>query len=270
MVVRIVRAGKTTRFEHYDLAPRKGASIYRLDDEHYVVLSTGEIREYVHSENRGDNNADAYRRLRLSMRDMRDVVNANAIDGTDILWVTLTYAENMTDRVQLYEDYRRYWQRFKRWLLKNGGVIPEYVVAAEPQERGAWHLHCLYFFHGCKAPWVDNDKLRNIWGHGFVKIDKVNTDVITNIGAYLSAYMTDTLKGGKKNKGGRLKLYPPRMRFWRASRGAYRPSVEWVSDEEAEIKKDSPSMGVLSYHSKKIIKLRDGRSISLVYDHYTA
>lgn len=269
MVVRVVKAGDTIRYEHYDIAPKKGASVQRIDADHYMVLSTGEIREYIRSENRADIAADAYRRLRLSMRDMRDVVNANAISGTDILWITLTYAENMQDQERLYQDYRRFWQRFKRWLARAGATVPEYVVAAEPQERGAWHMHCLYFFHHGSAPWVPNEELQKIWGHGFVKVDKINTDVITNIGAYLSAYLSDTLTNeGKKNKGARLRLYPPRMRFWRASRGAYRPTVEWMSEEEAEIKKGSPA-ATLGYQGTKKVKLRNGRAMTIFYEHYT-
>ena len=48
----------------------------------------------------------------------------------------LTYAENMTDTRQLYEDYFRFWKRFTYWCKKNGHTKPEYITVQEPQGRG--------------------------------------------------------------------------------------------------------------------------------------
>lgn len=276
MITKVVRAGPITRYETYSIDPRHGPGAVRLDADRYMVVSTGEIGEYTHAAHRAD--GDAIKRLRQSMRDLRDVINANVADPQDIAWATLTYADNMTDPVQLYQDHRRYWQRLKRYLSSRGAAIPEYVVAAEPQGRGAWHLHCLYFFPRGARPYIPNDDLARIWGHGYTTIDRVNTRAgqdVDNIGVYLSAYLTDTVAdtsdpGDKRKsviKGGRLHMYPPRMRFWRASRGAARPTVEWMEDERA--KKDRPSAGTLAYHSTAHVRLPSGQEITITYDHYS-
>ena len=102
-------------------------------------------------------------------------------------WVTLTYRENMQDSRRLYEDFRRFWQRFKRWCASSGFAIPEYITIAEPQARGAWHLHGIFVFPGV-APYIPPDDFARLWGQGFIKVKAVTGD---NLGAYFSAYLTD-------------------------------------------------------------------------------
>lgn len=51
----------------------------------------------------------------------------------------------------------------------------------EPQGRGAWHCHLLYIFDLVKAPYIANKTLSDLWGHGFVKISKL--DNVDNVGA---------------------------------------------------------------------------------------
>lgn len=268
MVTRIVRCGRIVRTEQYRYYPGHEASIIRLDADRYMVRSTGEIRNYDHADNRSD--GKAYMALRRSMRDLRDVINSNVEDPQDIQWVTLTYADNMTCVEQLYEDHRRYWQRYIRYLGGISAPRPEYITAVEPQERGAWHMHTLYFFPRGSRPWVPNDDLARLWGHGYVMIDRLRDDLlgVTNVGAYLTAYLTDVVRDGKSVKGGRLHLYPPRMRYWRASRGIKRPVVEWVSDDDAD-KIISPAVGSarLTWESVND-RLIDGHHQSIRYRQY--
>ena len=99
----------------------------------------------------------------------RHGINANLTEPEKALWVTLTYAENMRDAKQLYEDFRRFWQRFRYYLDKHKHPTAEYITAAEPQARGAWHLHCLFLFFPEKAPFIPNSDMAQIWRHGFTK-----------------------------------------------------------------------------------------------------
>jgi hypothetical protein len=92
----------------------------------------------------------------------------------------------MCDPAQLYEDYRRFWQRFKYYLNKQGHPPADYIIAAEPQGRGAWHLHCLFLFPG-KAPFIPNTDIAKIWGHGFTKTQSLKG--VGNPGLYLTAYL---------------------------------------------------------------------------------
>lgn len=114
----------------------------------------------------------------------------------------------MTDPVRLYEDYRRFWQRFKYYLRKQGHPAVEYIIAAEPQGRGAWHLHCLFLFS-----------------------DAVNT------GQFKATQLAKTKDKSKSViKGARLNLYPPGFNLYRSSRGIKRPEVWQITEREAQAK----------------------------------
>ena len=186
-----------------------------------------------------------------SLRKLRDLINANMENPETGLWVTLTYRENMTDPERLYEDYRRFWQRFKYYLSKQGQPSVEYIIAAEPQGRGAWHLHSLFLFSE-KAPFIPNADIARIWGQGFTKTKSLKG--IGNPGLYLTAYLGDMelseaittgqfqagrlaeTRDKKKTviKGARLKLYPPGFNLYRFSRGVKRPEVWQTAEQEAQ------------------------------------
>lgn len=224
-------------------------AIKKLSAEKFIDLRTGEVKEICHTENRAEDKAS----VAQSLRKLRDLINANLVDQDTALWVTLTYAENMRDPKRLYEDYRCYWQRLRYYLNKRGYPSVEYIAAAEPQGRGAWHLHCLFLFPG-KAPFIPNDNLARIWGHGFTKTKSLKG--VDNPGLYLTAYLGDmelteaVSTGATKGriveaettdehgqwqkkaiiKGARLRLYPPGFNLYRCSRGVKRP-VTWTTTE---------------------------------------
>lgn len=209
-----------------------------IDANHYMNLDTGEIGEFERcSESRVDNT----KVLRKTFKALRSLINTNCTDPWKLRWITLTYAENMQDTERLYKDFGNFMKRFRRRFGKC-----EYISVAEPQERGAWHLH-LIAIYACAAPFIPNDQLRECWGHGFVRVQSLKD--IDNIGAYLSAYLADlptdgtsgelkTCKDGSTKrivKGGRLSMYPVGMNIYRCSRGIKRPVEFWVegpSDEE--------------------------------------
>ena len=175
-------------------------------------------------------------------------------------WCTLTYAENMTDPKQLYKDFQQFNQRFQYYCKQHNYGKPEYIVMMEPQGRGAWHAHLLYIWKNMKAPYISNDDFRKLWGHGFVRIKKL--DNVDNVGAYLTAYLGDMEineidnkfdyigseckeievdEDGKKIKkafvkGARLDLYPSNFNMIRCSRGIKRPVSEMMSQDTAKEK----------------------------------
>lgn len=255
---------------------------YKLDADHYVDTRTGEVRETVHTTNRAEDKAS----VAQSLRKLRDLINTTLVDPETALWVTLTYPENMTDPVRLYEDYRRFWQRLRYYLDKQGHPPAEYITAAEPQGRGAWHLHCLFLFPG-KAPFIPNADIARVWGHGFTKTKRLTG--IDNPGLYLTAYLgdmelTEALSSGVKRgrlaetestdadgqrlrkavvKGARLRLYPPGFNLYRFSRGVERPVVSWTTEAEAqEVIGDAP----LTY--EKTIRVTDGAGDTLNIINY--
>lgn len=214
----------------------QGCHAIKADAGHWVDPETGEVFEYEkHSERRTDNTQE----LLKSFATIRALINTNCTNPEQIRWITLTYAENMTDTKRLHNDFRKFWQRFKRrW----GDA--EYINVVEPQGRGAWHIHLIAIWDGV-APFVPNDELRKCWGQGFVKVNAVRSDV-DNLGAYLSAYLADVEvpkgesgtykdvngKSKKFKKYGRLGMYPAHMNIYRTSRGIKRPDEFWAEGKE--------------------------------------
>ena len=69
-----------------------------------------------------------------------------------------------------------------------------YSVVVEFQERGAVHYHIVFY----NLPYLKSDKLAEIWGNGFVKINKI--DDVDNVGAYVTKYMSKDL-GDERLRG---------------------------------------------------------------------
>ena len=139
---------------------------------------------------------------------------------------------------------------------KRGCPSAESIIAAEPQGRGAWHLHCLFLFPG-KAPYIANADMAKLWGQGFTKTKSLKG--VDNPGLYLTAYLgdlelTETISAetysagrlaetedgqGEKQKkpiikGARLYMYPSGFNLYRCSRGVKRPKVQRMSEREAQ------------------------------------
>lgn len=246
-IVTIKKCGNILEIRHMRCTPV--ISIQKIDSCTYLDLRTGEVKQISSKVNRAQNKAS----VAQSLRNLRDLINANLANSENALWVTLTYAANMNDPIRLYEDFRRFWQRFQYYLKKHNHPSAEYIIAAEPQGRGAWHLHCLFFFRG-RAPFLPNAEIARIWRHGFTKTHSLKN--IDNPGLYLTAYLGDmelgeamtaghmkgTLKeaiahdGQKKAivKGSRLWMYPAGFHLYRYSRGIQKPEIFRTTEEEAQ------------------------------------
>lgn len=259
--------------------------IQRVSADNYIDLRTGEMCEY----QRAENKSECYMSVRKSMRTLRNILNANCLNESSLLWVTLTYAENMTDTERLYNDYKNFWKRFKYHCQKNNITVPEYISVIEPQGRGAWHCHTMLIFPE-KAPFLDNNTvIAKLWGHGFTKTKAVHG--VDNIGAYFSAYLADLpideaqtlgLKGevlekavdasGKTEykkfvKGARLALYPAGMNIFRTSRGIARPTETDLSGiSAAELEKEKASSGKLTF-SNTVAILSDDDEVRNIITH---
>lgn len=226
-------------------------NIQLIDKDHYLNIKSGEIIECNHIANRSESKFQ----VGQSLKRLRDIINSNIIDTNQWKWVTLTYKDNMRDTNQLYRDFKCF---IKKMRYRYNKYNLSYIIACEPQARGAWHIHLLLGFNDI-APFVPNETIETIWGNGFTKTTKL--DHIDNIGAYLTAYLgdmelTDTnikemIENGlhlSKNdikqvteidgiklkqpksfiKGGRLYMYPPKFNLYRCSRDIKRPIVSKV------------------------------------------
>lgn len=243
--------------------------IKKISATQYLDLRTGQVCDFCASDTRADN-VDS---LRKSFKQLRSLINCNATDNKCIHWVTLTYAENMTDTKRLLTDFDKFWKRFRRYCTKCGYDIPEYITAIEPQQRGAWHIHALILWRS-KRPYIDNNAVfQPMWGQGFTKIQGV-PDGCDNLGAYLSAYLADMAlsedsddKSGKKyQKGARLRLYPVGVNIYRHSRGVQRPTSERLNPEDAE--KEKASSGKLTFMCSYTVTDDDGRERIISKSYY--
>lgn len=258
-----------------------------LDKDHYIYLDTGEVFECNHIDNR----AESKFQVGQSLKRLRDYINTNVVEPNNCKWVTLTYAKNMQDTKKLYNDFKNFIRRFKEQY----GHI-EYIVAMEPQARGAWHCHCIIIFDKV-APFIPNATIEKLWQQGFTKTTKL--DNIDNIGAYLTAYLGDMefteeniqelqkqglnvsqmalkevneIEGIKLKepksfiKGGRLYMYPPKFNLYRISRGIKKPKKEYYSYHVAKEK-----AGLFEPTYSKSIKLTDTDNSftnKIIYEYY--
>lgn len=274
MPVKVIEMGNVIEIQY--MSRRNGKQTIQMlkGGEQYIDLGTGEIKDVVHHNTR----ADQYKSLYRTFRNVRAIINSNVTDVKKVKWITLTYAENMQDTKRLYEDFKKFNQRFQYYIKNLGYNKVEYIVMCEPQGRGAWHCHLLYIFDTI-APFIPNNELERLWGHGFTKTKKL--DDVDNVGAYLTAYLGDmevqqalddnadefqrcvdgnaTIKsieidGDKKYyiKGARLSLYPANFNMYRCSRGIKRP-VEYMDYLENAEKK--VSAGTLTY--EKTVEIID-------------
>ena len=247
-----------------------GATIMPISKDEYVLLSSGEVRQF---ENHAANRAENIRNLEKTMRTLSELINANiSPDNAECCrFITLTYRENMTDSERLYHDFRNFNKRFKRHMEQLGHSY-EYIVSVEAQGRGAFHLHCIFIF-AKKAPYIENSLLAEMWGLGFVSVKAID-EHIDDIGKYLTAYLTDIAAddadfsaelaggqvkevdaGGKSKriiKGARLKLIPAGMRLYRYSKGIKKPTVKTLPYGEALQRLSSDGYSKVSEYALEI------------------
>lgn len=197
-----------------------GATIKKLDKDHYCILRTGEIKEFQKDKTKDKSKDD----LRKTFNRLRQLIRTNFVkDGSNQLFITLTYAENMTDEKRLYNDFDKF---FKKLKYKFKGHKLDYIAVMEPQERGAWHVH-LMLKSNQSILYIDNKELAKIWGFGYTDTQRLKSD---DVGSYYVAYFTDILAESKnaksekkRKKGARLSMYPKGFKFYRTSRGIKKP-----------------------------------------------
>lgn len=253
-------------------------TVLKLNKDEYLVLSTGEIKEVNKSHCRSDNKSSLYK----TFRKLRYLINNNFTGKDNELFITLTYKENMTDTNRLYDDFRKFIQRFKYKFSYLGKF--DYLDIVEPQGRGAWHHHLLIKFLDLQSVFIEHDKLSSVWGLGFIKIKKIKN--IDNVGAYLTAYMADIpledypsdsvfsdfdiIEKKVDNidkkfiKGGRLSFYPSGMNLYRKSKGISFPEKKVCKygkfKEEYE--------GLNSVYESSVFLDIDGYQNTIKYEHY--
>lgn len=187
--------------------------------------------------------------LKKSFKWNRDIINCNFTGDNNELFLTLTYRDRKRgkDIKAVNADFDRFIKRIKRKThVSTANLV--WFSALEPQADGTWHLHCLLKWQDRKRIFIANAKLAKLWGCGFTKTTAINN--ITNIGAYLTAYLTNIIIDPTANnmakestkwtthhehmveKGGRLGYYRAFTHVGRHSRNCKQPQTFYMSADQ--------------------------------------
>lgn len=175
--------------------------------------------------------------LMRARRDLRRIVNANVGQwGDDVTckFVTLTFKDNVTDLDMANYEFKKFIQRLNYEVYCKKCSNLKYTVVPEFQERGSIHYHVIFY----NLPFIKNDVLSQIWGNGFIKINKI--DDVTNVGAYVCKYLT------KGNDDYRLRG----RKCYFNSRGLKKPVEKYFDYDEVEKIKESLPIEAMIYKSE--------------------
>ncbi len=172
---RLVLSGNVLEYYEYEKPIVKGLK---------MKLIGRAASAFTSEETKAENRKKTAQRSRITVR---RYANANPQLSK---FLTLTFAENQQDlavaRYELDKFLKRVKTRYKDL---------QYICVVEFQVRGAIHFHML-----CNLPYVSAEELAELWGNGFIKINRI--DNVDNVGAYITKYMTketfDERLAGKK------------------------------------------------------------------------
>lgn len=223
-IVKMISCGDVKEIIYSSIVSHNLVNYKKISGNEMLDLTSGEIIRCKISDSREDNIVS----LRKTISRLRNLINCNFFGADNELFITMTYHENMTDYKRLYRDFDRFYKRLK---YKFKDIEFCYISVVEPQERGAWHIHLLLKAINKDYLYIDNSVIADLWGQGFCKTQRLNA--VDNVGAYLSAYLTDLVdEKGNKKKGERLYLYPSGINLYRCSRNCKRPVEKKVVYDE--------------------------------------
>ena len=247
--------GITTEKINYNLSRYR-----KLNKKMYVDTSTGEVRCYKPNEGSRANRYINYKTFIA----LRRIINNNFVGDFTEKHIVLTYGNQMTDYKQANKDFKDFWARFSY-------KFPDfdYIRIIEPQQNGRWHIHLLIKYNFYKPVFIEQDKLKKIWGNGMVWIG--NIPFVDNFGAYFSARFSDidifennqSFNSQKSIvKAGRLKFYPPNFKLYTCSKGIKRPKAVYLTHGELNklVKNSKP---FYSYTDKVKLKTEKGYEVEL-------
>lgn len=110
----------------------------------------------------------------------RRLVTANFDSGSK--FITLTFADDIRDVKEANGYFKKYIQRMR---YRYGDFKYANVIQFQDKNRnGVVHYHLM-----TDLPYIPHADLEEIWGHGFVYINKI--DHVDNVGAYMVRYMLE-------------------------------------------------------------------------------
>lgn len=150
---------------------------------------------------------------------IRELVLSNSLR---YFW-TLTYAEDVDDRVRVAKDFKQFIQRLNYHL----GEPARYVAVMEVQEERAlkYGVDVLHVHFACDR-WMDVHQIADIWGNGFVFVSEHTGDIL-RVASYLAKYV----KKGWSDE--RIRVREKKRYF--CSKGLTRPERRSLYLTDAEV-----------------------------------
>ena len=108
--------------------------IQNISKNKYLDKQTSEIKERKKSLSR----YQTPRSVRKSINRLMDLIRRNATEPSYCKWITLTYADVMTDHTKVYEDGKMFLRRIQRYLIKSEEIFDsqksfKHITVAGPQ-----------------------------------------------------------------------------------------------------------------------------------------
>lgn len=160
-----------------------------------------EMREERKEERNGRSAADYYDAAKRRERHYKGVrweiarlIDCNFDASTKFL--TLTFRDNLTDIKAANAEFSKFLKRLNYRIYKSKASRLRYLAVWERQRRGAIHYHVVLF----GFPYMPKRELQAVWGHGFVKVNRIAVDQRMNVGRYISKYFSKDVEDGYKLK----------------------------------------------------------------------
>lgn len=204
--VKAIITGNVVEVYHYEKAVLRGKDLQS------ARAGNGNKKTSEETTGMKDENKSLKDSLRRTRNTIRRTINSNTGKwGEKEKFLTLTFKENLTDQTETNKMFTKFVKKLSYSIFKTESAL-KYLCVVERQNRGAIHYHVLFF----NMPYKPVEEIADIWGHGFVKINGI--DSVDNLGAYVCKYMSKTIveNGEKSAKEKDKKLY-----F--VSRGLHKP-----------------------------------------------
>lgn len=170
--------------------------------------------------------------IRKSMNKVNDYILNNFSGGSNELFLTLTYKEQMYDMDQLKKDYDYFWKRLKRKYQSL-----EYLYVVEMQEdRNSLHLHVLLKDTKHKKLYIPYEDLTRLWNKGHIWVSKINLKETSGL--------INAINKKEKTAIGRVRKYmtkvqtkfkvPKNKNIYSKSKGIVAPTIIKMTYKEAE------------------------------------
>lgn len=217
MVVKIELKSKVEAFNKKIIVSGNIVEIYDYEKTMFKGGNSSGGRHHSNSENKEKNREITLNRAR---KDIRRIINSNVGKyGEMAKFITLTFADSVTDLDTANYEFKKYIQRLNYDIFGSKKAILKYTAVPEIQFKRyenygvkVWHYHCVFY----NMPYVKHAKLLELWDvgddveKGSVNVKKI--EHVDNVGAYLCKYLSkDTAEEleGKKCYFNARGLYKP-------------------------------------------------------------